>query len=536
MEKLTHNILVIFTVFLAVIIGINSSIHFKTDLLRWIYETQLLSSGRELYSEITWQYPPISIYIYSFITNFFGMTINGIIFINTLISGLIIFNLYKTLVNFDLKKPAAIIVIISCMFITLSSNHFRLFSLQLYTPAVIIGALGLTFVMSSIGSLYKHQNVKSSSLIFMILGVTLAILSKPEYGIGAIALAFLGTVKLKYYKTLVQGCLAVLALIYIFYLFTLAEVPLQSVIDGISGFGVSSGQFDDLPSIKVIIACIMLSICLFIYINSSFHIRYINLIGAISILFLALLAPGALDQMLTLIGSAIVIYYYANLLLSKTQFNIFPKLYMFLSFGFAIYYLRNLIWLNHFSLFIPPLIIWISILLYKASSKKFLNWISFLFLVSIANIAITAVEFSKSDTFGTELGDLRAKKEDVKLYGDAYAFITNYLKKSDLPVFTAPYGGAFEATTLHLNNFTQTQFVRMKLSERQRLVELKKLKVVGKFLYIRQVFNNNQLSIEKMNEANPEIFTELENNSTLLSSYCSDDCKEGINIYLYEFK
>ncbi|HEX2674912.1 MAG TPA: hypothetical protein VHM25_28745, partial [Polyangiaceae bacterium] len=154
------------------------------DHLRWMFEARRAANGELIYRDFASMYPPLAILLYSAAYRAFGATFAVTNALTDLLSTLTILVTWRLAVRlFDERLAFALAVVFTCLGAT-NGGTFALFSLMLYTPAILLGAIGLGLTI--IGALdLIADDAKFVPKASMVVGTTIAMLSKLEHGAAA---------------------------------------------------------------------------------------------------------------------------------------------------------------------------------------------------------------------------------------------------------------------------------------------------------------------------------------------------------------
>ncbi len=245
---------------LAILIGLSVTLamarwcildSFWGDSPRWIFEAYRGSSGDLLYKDFAWQYPPLPLLVFSASLRLFGSTFAVVQMTLDLLSAAVVI-LTWDFARRLLPKPLPVLVAaaLACAGASNSSN-FALFSLQIYTPAILVGMMGLLIVLREIVDYLQTGQYSVPSKFWISTGATICLLSKPEFVLGALgclAALALSDLRLWYrdrprtawitaYAKLLLVSVAPAACIYFV---VAAACGLDNVIAGVGGYGLAS--------------------------------------------------------------------------------------------------------------------------------------------------------------------------------------------------------------------------------------------------------------------------------------------------------
>jgi hypothetical protein len=154
------------------------------DHLRWMFEARRAANGELIYRDFASMYPPLGILVYSTAYRWFGATFAVTNALTDLLSTLTILVTWRlSLRLLDDRLALAIAIVFACLGAT-NGGTFALFSLMLYTPAILLGAIGLALTVIGALNLVTDDS-KLAPKAMLVFGVTIALLSKLEFGAAA---------------------------------------------------------------------------------------------------------------------------------------------------------------------------------------------------------------------------------------------------------------------------------------------------------------------------------------------------------------
>ena len=156
------------------------------DSARWIFEAYRTSLGEYPYRDFSWQYPPLSILLFGAVLSVAGAKFAVLQALVDIIAGSLVVITWDTARRFlpSLLAVSAAIVL-ACVGVANATN-FALFSLQIYTPAILLGAIGLLLVIREMADYLISGSMTRTRLGWTILGSTIGLLSKPEFIVGVL--------------------------------------------------------------------------------------------------------------------------------------------------------------------------------------------------------------------------------------------------------------------------------------------------------------------------------------------------------------
>ncbi len=513
-------------------------VHFITDLTRWLFEIEKIGNHLYPYSDFTWQYPPFSIYFYGIWASIFGNTLISIKILNVLL-GIFIFYLTYSIVNTEIKSKTNSILLVTLVFLlTNFSNHFRLFSIQLYTPAILTALAGSILSVFSIQRLVNGEQVKQKYILLLAAGIAVSLSSKPEWGFATVimTLAYIGThlntLRIRFSLLLILSSVSFTLLFFAPALFTSS---IQEIIDGITAYGFAGGQVEEMKK-KV-----------FFYYDIYIFLSFVAILvfGAICFLYQNKKLKYLFFLMASVLILQVVLVNYPNyehlshfrilkvivdstrhspilfiLLLSISPFifkkkKIDKKSYLFyfiVGFGVLLLNLRVILLGGHFSFFYPfsllitiliarLLISWLDI---KKSDITKLNLLKPLLTLLVFGVSCFLF-FNKNTTktvfLETKMGEFKAAES----YMSPVKKVLGYLEKNQTEtdkVVTIPYGGTFEYLLNQNHNMYQTQFVRFSLSEENKNQVVTQLQKINPKFIVSMDFPGEILNIKNSTREN----------------------------------
>lgn len=156
------------------------------DNLRWMAEALRASRGEVIYRDFTSMYPSLGVLFMALLYRSFGATFavtNAMLDGLSILLLLVVWRVARRLL--DERVALGCTIVLMCMGAT-NTGNFALFSLSLYTPAILWGGIGIgLFLMGALDILADDSSYWSKALI--VFGLTLAIQSKLEHGVAGIA-------------------------------------------------------------------------------------------------------------------------------------------------------------------------------------------------------------------------------------------------------------------------------------------------------------------------------------------------------------
>ena len=158
------------------------------DSPRWIFEAYRTALGELPYRDFTWQYPPLAVLMSGAALALMGAKFATIQAFVDFIGICLVLATWDTARRFlPGAIPVAEAVVLACAGVANATN-FALFSLQVYTPAILLGAVGMLLVIRAMADYLLSGSMTRKQTAWIIVGSTIGLLSKPEF-----ILAVLGT-------------------------------------------------------------------------------------------------------------------------------------------------------------------------------------------------------------------------------------------------------------------------------------------------------------------------------------------------------
>jgi hypothetical protein len=163
---------------------------FWGDPPRWIFEAWRVALSELPYRDFTWQYPPLSVLTVGVALRVFGATFVVLQIVVDIISMALVWQFWR--VARLLLRPGLALAVAAALTCGGAGNtgNFALFSLRIYTPALLLGMLGfLIFLEPAIIRISSGLFQWRSAMLFSV-GATVALLSKPEFAMGVVGVLF----------------------------------------------------------------------------------------------------------------------------------------------------------------------------------------------------------------------------------------------------------------------------------------------------------------------------------------------------------
>lgn len=159
---------------------------FWGDSSRWIFEAWRAASGELPYRDFAWQYPPLSLLVFGGAFHVFGASFTvAQIVIDIISSAIVLLSWRVARLLFSPGLAFAAAATLACAG-SGNTGNFALFSLQMYTPALLVGMVGLLMVLEALIVQIQSGSLSRGHALLLSAGATIALLSKPEFLMGTV--------------------------------------------------------------------------------------------------------------------------------------------------------------------------------------------------------------------------------------------------------------------------------------------------------------------------------------------------------------
>lgn len=161
---------------------------FWGDSGRWIFEAWRSANGEVLYRDFAWQYGPLPLLVFGAAFRLFGATFAVAQTVLDVIStGVVVmtWQLGRRVLAPRIALAAALALLGAGAG---NTGNFALFSLQVYTPAILVGMVGFLLAAACAIDCFEQGKWTTVGRLGFASGSTVALLSKPEYIIGIVGL------------------------------------------------------------------------------------------------------------------------------------------------------------------------------------------------------------------------------------------------------------------------------------------------------------------------------------------------------------
>jgi hypothetical protein len=213
------------------------------------FEIYRASLGEIPYRDFTWPYPPLTLALLSSILHIFGATFPVAQITVDLLSLGCVLGVWTLARRLAPPLPAFAATLAFTLVGATNGGSFALFSLLVYTPAILVGGLGL--LLAAIGLVdYIRTGLTFRTVVLLVSGGLVCCLSRPEcaaailLGIACLALIALRSTSPGPRMAKLKSVAAVAALLLgpslCVYGFLIAWIGYRPLAEGITGYGLAS--------------------------------------------------------------------------------------------------------------------------------------------------------------------------------------------------------------------------------------------------------------------------------------------------------
>src|SRR5258708_31039343 len=163
---------------------IDSLVMFDTP--RWLNEAFRLSRGEMPYRDFAWQFPPMSIFVVGWCLRLFGVSFTVVqVLVNVLSLAVVLLCHVVT----RMLLPRSLHLVTTGLFVVVCATNvtkYSLFSMLVYTPAILTGTTGLLMMMIGMLRRLRGDGLGWGNGSLIAVGFWIAALSKPESGLAAV--------------------------------------------------------------------------------------------------------------------------------------------------------------------------------------------------------------------------------------------------------------------------------------------------------------------------------------------------------------
>jgi hypothetical protein len=218
---------------------------FWGDSGRWIFEAWRSASGEVLYRDFAWQYGPLPLLLFAAAFRLFGATFAVAQVLLDLISTMVVYLTWqfgRRVLPPSIAFAAALALLGAGAG---NTGNFALFSLQLYTPAILVGMAGFLLAATQAIDYFRAGKWTRSGRWTFATGTAIALLSKPEYIVAVGGLFLVLAVVASYRKgsrrltALAELTLLTFAPAVVVYLLIATIAGGRNLAEGLGGYGMA---------------------------------------------------------------------------------------------------------------------------------------------------------------------------------------------------------------------------------------------------------------------------------------------------------
>ncbi len=223
---------------------------FWMDAPRSLFEMYRASRGEMPYREFTFPYPPLAAALCGFILRGFGATFTVVQVTFALLSLACVLAAWVLARRLAPPLPALLATVTFALMGATNGGNFAMFSIDLYTPAILVGALGILLVsIGFVDTIRSGLTLPSAALL--TCGGFISCLGKPESAAGLLAgLLCFALINLRWpaedaarsriLVQVIQMGLLLLAPAMVVFTLLLAWLGRRPVLEGITAYGLAS--------------------------------------------------------------------------------------------------------------------------------------------------------------------------------------------------------------------------------------------------------------------------------------------------------
>lgn len=219
------------------------------DAPRSLFEIYRASVGEIPYRDFTLPYPPLAIAICGQILHWFGATFTVAQVTVDLLSLACVLTAWLLARKLAPPLPALIATLAFAVVGGTNGGNFALFSLELYSPSILVGAFGLLLACNGL-VIAIRERLTPSAVAFLVSGGFISCLGKPESAAGLlVALFCLAVAELRSsnrpdlsqrFIYLMKIAVCLLAPAAVAYAGMLARLGPRPMIEGVTAYGLAS--------------------------------------------------------------------------------------------------------------------------------------------------------------------------------------------------------------------------------------------------------------------------------------------------------
>lgn len=155
------------------------------DWVRWLFEASRFAAGETPYRDFMWPYPPLSIYLFGSAFALFGSSFGVANALLCLTGTSVAIATYAAAREIYGRHAGLGLALALVFFASHSGYDFALFSLDMYSPAISLGCVGIALCSLALARAHRRAPGDWQTLAISYIGFALAALSKPESALGA---------------------------------------------------------------------------------------------------------------------------------------------------------------------------------------------------------------------------------------------------------------------------------------------------------------------------------------------------------------
>ncbi len=153
----------------------------REDPAIWLFQFARTARGELPYRDFSWNYPPLSIFVFGGVLRWFGATFAVVQLTIDVLSAILVFLTYALLRLFT--TPRAVRLSIVAMLIAVGATaqtKFTLFSMLTYSPSLLFATIGLLMLLIGVIRHLRSGRPKALNTLLIAAGSFVSLLSKPE--------------------------------------------------------------------------------------------------------------------------------------------------------------------------------------------------------------------------------------------------------------------------------------------------------------------------------------------------------------------
>jgi hypothetical protein len=155
------------------------------DPARWLFECARAAAGEFPYRDFSWQFPPVSLAIFAALFRSFGSTFLVAQIGLDVLSGVAVI-LFLALARALFRDTIA--WALTVLFVAMGEMANTLFTLRLYTPALLTGLIGTLLMLVAAAGFLRTPQFRVREYVMLCTGSLMCLLSKPEFVLGCLAI------------------------------------------------------------------------------------------------------------------------------------------------------------------------------------------------------------------------------------------------------------------------------------------------------------------------------------------------------------